>query len=59
MAGHNVAAAIAAQNARLDAMEATMAAQNASLRSQLTILRWLMGIGFTALLAAAVAQLFG
>ena len=29
-----------------------------ALRSELTLQRWLMGLGFAALVAAAIAQLF-
>ena len=47
MAGRNVTAALDAHNAKLDAM-----------RSELTVQRWLMGLGFAALVAAAIAQLF-
>ena len=44
MAGCNVTDA---HNAKLDAM-----------RSELTVQRWRMGLGFAALLAAAIVQLF-
>ena len=47
MAGRNVIAALEAHNAKLDAM-----------RSELNVQRWLMGLGFAALVAAAIAQLF-
>ena len=47
MAGCNVTAALDAHNAKLDTM-----------RSEFTVQRWLMGLGFAALLAAAIAQLF-
>ena len=36
-----------AHNAKLDAM-----------RSELSVQRWLMGLGFAALIAAVIAQLF-
>ena len=38
--------------------EAKMDAQMQALRSELTLQRWLMGLGFAALVAAAIAQLF-
>ncbi len=47
MAGRNVTAALDAHSAKLDAM-----------RSELTVQRWLMGLGFAALVAAEIAQLF-
>ena len=42
-----VMAKLDAQNAQLDAM-----------RGELSVQRWLMGLGFAALVAAAIAQLF-
>ena len=47
MADRNVTDVLDAHNAKLDAM-----------RSELTVQRWLMGLGFAALVAAAIAQLF-
>ena len=38
--------------------ESKMDAQLQALRSELTMQRWLMGLGFAALVAAAIAQLF-
>ena len=42
---------IARFEAKLDAMRSEM-------HSQMNILRWVMGLGFAALVAAAIAQLF-
>ncbi len=42
---------IARFESKLDAMRSEM-------RSEMNILRWLMGLGFAALVAAAIAQLF-
>ena len=38
--------------------ESRMDAQLQAIRSELTMQRWLMGLGFAALVAAAIAQLF-
>lgn len=38
--------------------ESKMDAQLQAIRSELTMQRWLMGLGFAALVAAAIAQLF-
>ena len=56
----NMAAAnlIARFESKLDAMTDTMRAQLGSMRAELNIQRWLMGLGFAALVAAAIAQLF-
>jgi len=42
----------------IDRFESRMDAQLQAIRSELTMLRWLMGLGFAALVAAAIAQLF-
>ena len=56
---------IARFEAKLDAMTDTMRAEIGSVRGdlnsvrgELSVQRWLMGIGFAALVAAAIAQLF-
>ena len=49
---------IARFEAKLDAMSDTMRAELGSVRSELNVQRWLMGLGFAALVAAAIAQLF-
>jgi hypothetical protein len=48
MASTNI---IARFESKLDAMRSEM-------RSEMNMLRWLMGLGFAALVAAAIAQLF-
>ena len=49
---------IARFESKLDAMTDTMRAEIGSVRGELSVQRWLMGIGFAALVAAAIAQLF-
>ena len=49
---------IARFESKLDAMTDTMRAELGSMRAELNIQRWLMGLGFAALVAAAIAQLF-
>ncbi|MDE0104509.1 MAG: hypothetical protein OXN89_19215 [Bryobacterales bacterium] len=44
---------IARFESKLDAMRSELG----SMRSELTVQRWLMGLGFAALVAAAIAQL--
>ena len=51
MAGQNVIAAIGAN-------QAVMEARFAELKAELSILRWIIGIGFAAVAAAAIARLF-
>ena len=45
---------IARFESKLDAMRSDLG----SMRSELNVQRWLMGLGFAALVAAAIAQLF-
>ena len=45
---------IARFESKLDAMRSELG----SVRSELNVQRWLMGLGFAALVAAAIAQLF-
>lgn len=45
---------IARFESKLDAMDAKLGA----MRSELNVQRWLLGLGFAALIAAAIAQLF-
>ena len=55
MASANLIARFLAQ---LEASRAESRAELRSLRSELTVQRWMMGLGFAALVAAAIAQLF-
>ena len=44
--------------ARFEAKLDAMCSDLSSMRSELTVQRWLMGLGFAALVALAIAQLF-
>ena len=59
MASTNIIARFEAKmTAALGAHEAKLDAMRSEMRSEMNMLRWLMGLGFAALVAAAVAQLF-
>ena len=58
MAGHNVTAALETHNAKLTAALDAHDAKLDAMRSELSVQRWLMGLGFAALIAAVIAQLF-